>query len=340
MELRKYQQYICDECEFVTVRLRDYNRHMTSSKHLYTLTKKQYKYNCEECEFKTNREYDYIRHNESAKHIEMSKLKIYTCIECSKKYSQYNSYWYHRSKCCPTTEDEQNAFSPFISLDTITQHDIFKQLMAEQNEQMTSKMSELHHIVNDINGKMDDLSSRDNITYNTNNHFNLNLFLNVYCKDAMNLSDFMNSIDIQLHELEYIGKHGYVAGITKIITSRLSAMDICKRPIHCSDLRREVLHIRENNEWIKDIDGEKTRAFIYNVNIINYKSIGKWMIAHPKCEVLDTPEYNQWFSIAKQSVNPGEGKENRNNTIFKNVIKFCHIDKPAFRVLNFTHLDI
>jgi hypothetical protein len=221
-------------------------------------------------------------------------------------------------------------------LDVIAQQDMFKQFMIDQNRQLMTKMQEMN---TQMNEKINELANKETVIYNnnnnnTNNHFNLNLFLNVYCKDAMNLSDFMRSIDVQLHELEYIGQHGYVAGITKIITSRLSAMDICKRPIHCSDLRREVIHIRENNEWIKDIDGEKTRTFVYNVNIINYKSVGKWMIAHPQCEVLDTPEYNQWMEIAKQSVNPGEGKDKRNLTIFKNVIKMCHIDKDAFRILD------
>jgi hypothetical protein len=326
-------------------------------------------YTCDKCDFITDKRYNFIRHINSDRHREMlartdkhnsstlsdkKDKRIYECNICRKEYSIYKSFWSHKQACkdnndnmyCNEVMPNKYKPNPF-SLDVITQHDEFRQFMIDQNKQIMNKMQEMNqHIdgvsenlnmqIDSVSEKMTEIANKKHIIYNTNNtnnHFNLNLFLNVYCKDAMNLSDFMRSIDVQLHELEYMGEHGYVAGITKIITSRLSAMDVCKRPIHCSDLRREIIHIRENNEWIKDIDGEKTRAFVYNVNIINYKSVGKWMLAHPQCEVLDTPQYNQWLEIAKQSVNPGEGKDKRNLSIFKNVIKMCHIDKHAFRMI-------
>lgn len=336
--------YYCNNCMYNTTRLYDYNRHLMSNKHVTVINEKKH-FVCNKCKFATNNRFDYTIHLDTHKHnILCGNSKKYECKTCNKSYTVYKSYWKHKNFC-----ESENGIKPDLqqfSLDVIAQQDIFKELIADQHRQLVEKMSEtfsdvIQERVNErmdiLSDKFDKLSNQKNIIYttnNTNNHFNLNLFLNVYCKDAMNLSDFMRSIDVQLHELEYMGEHGYVAGITRIITSRLSAMDICKRPIHCSDLRREILHIRENNEWIKDIGGEKTQAFIYNVNIINYKSVGKWMIAHPKCEVLDTPEYNQWFSIAKQSVNPGEGKEKRNLSIFKNIIRFCHIDKQSFLALD------
>lgn len=326
--------YSCKLCDYVTFTEEKYMEHC--KKH-----NAPFQHYCKDCNFVANRMYDYKRHLLSHRHNTVVQTqKDYKCDICCKSYTNYKSYWSHKTICSDyntsQTQSCSNDKKNNVSLDVIAQQDMFKQFMIDQNRQLMTKMQEMN---TQMNEKINELANKETVIYNnnnnnTNNHFNLNLFLNVYCKDAMNLSDFMRSIDVQLHELEYIGQHGYVAGITKIITSRLSAMDICKRPIHCSDLRREVIHIRENNEWIKDIDGEKTRTFVYNVNIINYKSVGKWMIAHPQCEVLDTPEYNQWMEIAKQSVNPGEGKDKRNLTIFKNVIKMCHIDKDAFRILD------
>lgn len=355
----KLEKYNCDCCNFNTPNRKDYRRHLGTKKHQTKFEKPDTRY----CNRITFSKVEYKEEVEDKN----NENRIYICDRCNKSYSVYKSYWSHVKLCKlhkphqdvtgntdtdnydennTSSDDEEKddkikelyAVKGVAIFDLFKQNQEFQKLMIQQNKELNEKLRELSEQNKEHSNRIEDIANKEHIVYNTNNHFNLNLFLNVYCKDAMNLSDFLRSIEVQLHELEYMGKHGYVAGITKIITSRLSAMDVCKRPIHCSDLRREVIHIRENNEWIKDIDGEKTRAFVYNVNIINYKSVGKWMIAHPKCEVLDTPEYNQWFSIATQSVNPGEGKENRNNMIFKNILKFCHIDKHAFRMLNIENI--
>jgi hypothetical protein len=195
----------------------------------------------------------------------------------------------------------------------LKQNEEFKQLMAEQYNVMTEQfnvMTERHNENIALQLKNQELNQQliaamkdgnGTVINNTNNnHFNLNFFLNDTCKDAMNITDFLGNLDVQIEEIEYIGNHGYVMGMTKMIMDRLKDMDITKRPIHCTDIKRETMYIKDKDEWSKDTDElTKLRRILNYITMKNYKTVPKWKTAHPECEEVDTHDYNFCYKMMR-----------------------------------------
>jgi len=156
----------------------------------------------------------------------------------------------------------------------IKENQEFKKLMIEQNSQIM-EIAKNSQIINN--------------TTNNNQKFNLNFFLNDTCKDAMSITDFLRNMNVHLDELEYIGNHGYVNGMTKMIMDRLKDMDITKRPIHCTDIKRETMYIKDDAGWSKDTDElTKLRKILSRISMNNYRTVPDWRTAHPDCEVMET----------------------------------------------------
>ena len=140
----------------------------------------------------------------------------------------------------------------------------------------------------------------NNNTTNNNNQFNLNFFLNDTCKDAMNITDFLQNLDVRIDEIEYIGNNGYVDGMTKMIMDRLKGMDITKRPIHCTDIKRETMYIKDKDEWCKDTEElTKLRKILNRISMNNYRTVPAWKSAHPDCEEVDTRDYNFCYKMMR-----------------------------------------
>ena len=261
-------------------------------------------YVCETCEFNTCDKKDYKRHIRTQKHKERyiyvqecNSLSIpeLTTIDIKKPESELIN--------------EKITIDKNILLELIKQSNDFKQIMIEQNAKLI-EIAEKGTTINNTN----------------NNRFNLNFFLNEQCKDAMNINDFINSIEIGFRELEYVGKHGYINGITKIVSDSLNQIGLYKRPIHCTDLKREIIHIRDKDEWKREDEGkEKTKDMIEEVSKKNLRLVGAWQKEHPNYEILDSEEYKEWWNIAKQ-VNSNYDKKSTPK-IIKNIIKFVHIEK-------------
>jgi hypothetical protein len=267
----------------------------------------------------------------------------FSCKNCTKIYKTRQSLWKHKQSCKSTEEMDSIALEEtaetldkineennilidkdlfFIIIknnqDLLKDNQEFKNMMIEQNKQMielsrnTGKNTTNNTIIN---------------TINNNQKFNLNFFLNEQCKDAMNLSDFIDSIDVSLQDLEYVGEHGYVNGITKIIMDNLNQLDLYKRPIHCTDLKREVIHIKDNDKWEKDTeDNEKMRKFIASVGRKNSDLVHPWQLKNPEYEILDSPKYNQWLRLAMRS-NEYSKEQKNHEAILRNIAKKIYIDK-------------
>jgi hypothetical protein len=167
----------------------------------------------------------------------------------------------------------------------------------------------------------------NNNTTNNNTQFNLNFFLNDTCKDAMNITDFIGDMNVNIDELEYIGHHGYVNGMTKMIMDRLKDMDITKRPIHCTDIKRETMYIKDQDEWCKDTDElTKLRKILTRITMNNYRTVPQWKTAHPKCEEMDTRDYNFCYKMMRVILGDVEEEQVRlDNKIIKTMAKglFC-----------------
>jgi hypothetical protein len=344
-------KFHCDFCDYHTSKKTDYDRHLLTAYHekcTKNVQKMRIDFRCEKCDYHTSRKYDYERHlltayHEKYKNNELSR-KLFRCEHCSYETFKKHHYEKHLSsnKHKKNIDIENSNFinkELFYSL--MKDNQDFKNMILKQNE----NTEELHNIIIEQNKQMIELSYKANsiITTNNNNNntinntinnnqkFNLNFFLNEQCKDAMNLSDFIDSIDVSFKDLEYVGEHGYINGITKIIMDNLNQLDIYKRPIHCTDIKREIIHIKNNNIWEKDTeDNEKMKKFIASVGRKNSVLVHPWQLQNPECEILDSPKYNQWLRLAMRS-NEYSKEIKNHEAILRNICKKIYLDKKELQ---------
>jgi hypothetical protein len=215
--------------------------------------------------------------------------KLYVCKKCDKTYKARNSLWYHENKCTtqPTSVEKINeGLLNLICEQTKAMAEIRSQNteLQKQNTELVSKTLELCKPVNNNNTTI-------NQTNNNNQRFNINLFLNEQCKDAINFSDFVKNIQISYEDLENNAQLGFVNGISKIFLDNLKQLDVAERPIHCTDVKRETMYIKDENTWTKQPDDEKLQKAIQTVS---YRSMGK--LAEWKQENPDYKDCNSEFS--------------------------------------------
>ena len=169
-----------------------------------------------------------------------------------------------------------------------------------------------------------------NTTNNTNNNqFNLNVFLNDKCKNALNITEFLESLQLQLQDLEETGRLGHVNGISRIFVNALKNMDETERPIHCTDSKRETLYIKNDDKWTKDDNKEKLKSAIDSVTNKNVEQIPQWQMEHPKCMDMESRENAELTQITLNSLGPGDKEEydKNNDKIARNIIKQVVVDK-------------
>ena len=173
------------------------------------------------------------------------------------------------------------------------------------------------------------MTVNNNTTNNNNQKFNLNFFLNTTCKDAMNMSEFIENIEVNFKDIENIGKNGYVTGMTDMILSRIKELDVTKRPMHCTDLKRETMYIKDNNEWTKDTP-ENTRfhKMIDYVAKRNYAKMPLWRQRNPECLDSDHPKYEFCIKMMRNMLGDvGLEQKRLDNKIIKNLSKHLLVEK-------------
>jgi hypothetical protein len=223
--------------------------------------KSQLFFSCETCDYFTSSEKDFLKHSSTSKHKNRTKLNIleqkipknpelFVCKFCQKSYHARNSLWYHQKKCGQTTFLPEKSSQHNET--TIHKDDLIIQLL-KQNSELIKENADFKNMMIKVieNGT-------HNTTY-TNSHnksFNLNFFLNETCKNAMNITQFVDSIKLQLSDLMDVGELGYVEGISKIIVQNLNNLDETERPIHCTDRKRETFYVKDANQWEKEDDNK------------------------------------------------------------------------------------
>jgi hypothetical protein len=301
------KKYNCDLCHFVCSKKSNYDTHILTRKH----KKRENGNQMETLETQ----------NDLNKMPKMPKMpEVFSCEFCSREYKNKSGLWKHNKKCVNIQEStiEEPKKDNDIVLLLLKENQEFKQLIIEQNKQnseMQKQMLELaQKPTTTINGNN-----------NCNNRFNLNVFLNEKCKDAMNIMDFVDSLKLTLQDLEKTAELGYVKGITNIIMNGLNQLDVCKRPIHCSDLKRETLYIKDNNAWEKENDEKKkiTRA-IRHISIKNAKQVGEWTKENKGYNDSSSKKNDKYLKIVSEA-NGGEPEEI--NKIISNVSSKVTIDK-------------
>jgi hypothetical protein len=294
------------------------------------------KFFCINCDFKCCKESDFNRHNTTRKHIirtnpnailtKKSAEKNFTC-NCGKNYKHMSSLCNHK-KSCNFQEVFPNAIpidmSYNIILEIVKQNQEFKELIFEQNKQLVEQNKKLIELAEQ--GKTINNTTNNN---NTNN-FNLQFFLNETCKDALNLTDFVEQIKLQLSDLDMIGRVGYVEGITKIFLRNLKDIDVCKRPIHCSDLKRETLYIKDKDAWEKENnENVKIKRAIKEVEHKNIKQLPQWREENPSAEDTDTKKHMEYQNILLEAMGGStmENDDKKREKIIRNIAKEVIIDK-------------
>ena len=288
---------------------------------------------CEKCDYGTSKKSSYTDHLDSAKHKKsMISNEIlpeicskFTCQKCSKKYKDNSGLWRHKKKCTNSGEITNE-----LVIKLIKDNKEMKQLIMEQSTTLTNIV---HDVINNrvINTNNTNNTNNHNIITNSNNKaFNLNLYLNETCKEAINMSDFVSSIKMNLDDLEHTGRKGYIEGISSIILKNLNKIEQHLRPLHCSDNKREILYIKDNNEWTKECYNKpiltKAIKVIANENI---KQIKTWREKNPDCTNADSKKNNLYLKIVSNSMNGlTEEEGNKNiNKIISNLAKQTNIDK-------------
>jgi hypothetical protein len=287
--------------------------------------KKSPKFSCDTCHIKTNNKKDFEKHLLTAKHQNLTKVNkskhffpIFpqeendklSCEFCDKKYTSRAGIWKHKKQCK-------------FKFCNITDKEIINALI-NQTEKLTKILE----------------NGTNNTTTNTNSHnttnigknFNLSIYLNETCKDALNISDFVSSIKLNLEDLEHTGRNGYIEGISNIFIRNLNNLEKHLRPLHCSDLKREVLYIKDNNKWEREVDQKpiltKAIKLIANENI---KNISEWKKNYPDCIFSDSNKNNLYLKIVSNSMSGGSKEESEQNytKIIKNIVKESVIDKTS-----------
>jgi hypothetical protein len=250
--------------------------------------------------------------------------KCYEC-ECGNKYKYDSGYYRHKKKCNKYLNPENNMSEAEVALK-----------YQEKLDHLTNVVLNVVNQNNELTKKIVELSSKTTMTNcnNTNNShnktFNLQIFLNEECKDALNIKDFVESIQVQISDLENTGKIGYVEGISKIFINNLEQLNTHERPIHCSDSKREILYIKNDNQWNKD-DEQKTHLTkaIKQIANKNIKQISEWQKLNPEYNDPESKQNDKYMKIVLNSMSGSTPEEQKNNInkIIKNVAKEVVIEK-------------
>ena len=291
------------------------------------------KFYCKCCDFKCCKKSNYDSHLLTLKHKKNDKrmtnddkfvpknAEKFVC-ECGKEYKHRQGLWSHKKKCenaaAEPVESEQPSNNIIVEL--LKQNKEFKDLIIEQNKQIMELAKEKNTIINNTT----------NNSNTNNNQFNLQFFLNEQCKDALNLVDFVNQIKLQLSDLDMIGRVGYVEGMSKIFMRNLHALDVFKRPIHCSDLKRETLYVKDKDAWEKE-NGEniKIKQAIKGIENKNIKQIPIWVKENPTSEDTETKKHMEYQHILLEAMggSTSEDDNKKCDKIIRNIAKEVVIDK-------------
>jgi hypothetical protein len=292
-------KFVCDVCDFKCCKISNYNTHILTNKHKMLTN--------------VDKEND----------IKVFKFKC----ECGKEYNHRQSLSIHKKKCNITIVTDSNAES--------FDKDKLILMLITQNAELIKETSEFKNIMLEQQNMMMDViktgthNTTNNTTTNSHNKaFNLNFFLNETCKDAMNIMDFVDSIKLQLSDLEKVGELGYIEGISNIIVKNLKELDVTQRPVHCTDKKRETMYIKDENKWEKDDEKLKLHKVVRRVTCKNQNLIPKFKELHPDCGKYHSKFSDQYNKIVVESMGgPGDNDFEKEEKIIKNISKQVFIDK-------------
>lgn len=320
--------------------------------------KKVPKFFCEKCNYSTERKSQYERHLLTAKHQNTYKSytntynkvpkssKPFSC-ECGMNYKHRQSLYNHQQICKKIdnnnynndfndaventiNENEEKNSKNFegVSGDTIKEilkqnHEIVDLLVEERkrNNELTNQLIEVSKEAKTVN-------NNNTINNNVNNTFNLQVFLNEQCKDALNIQDFINSIQLSIEDLQETGRLGYVDGMSRIFVKALSNLDETERPIHCTDAKREIMYIKDQDKWEKESKhGNTIQKTLERIQDKNLSLLPEWRDKNPECMNMDSKENEEYIRLSLHTLGDNENPQKQNDKIIKKIMKEVTIDK-------------
>ena len=288
-------------------------------------------YHCEVCNLDTSSLKDYNKHLRTRKHQNRTGLTTFVpkipaqfiCSTCNKCYKARNSLWYHQQKCYQPIKDASNNY--------IVDKDLVMLLIKENSELKNMMMTTQNQMMEVIKTGTHNTTNNNTHTNSHNKTFNLQFFLNETCKNAMNIMDFVDSLKLQLVDLERMGEIGFVNGMSNIIIKNLKSMDVTERPVHCTDQKREVIYVKDAGKWDKEEETKpKLRKAIKHIAHKNAKLIGEFKTKYPDyntCASKISTQYNTMVIEAMGGV--GCVDVNNENKIIKRISKEIMVEKEA-----------
>ena len=295
---------------------------------------------CKKCDYLTDKKSSYDKHLLTSKHMKLTNVntfsnkscskitdtnKIFNCKLCDKEFTSRVGLWKHNKKCeisqFNVIDNDNNLISNNNEINNLTH------LICE----LVKSNTDIHKSVIELckNGTSNNIVNSNNNVNSNNKTFNLQVFLNETCKDAMNISDFVESVKLQVSDLENVGKVGYIEGISNIIIKNLQALEVEKRPVHCTDQKREVMYVKEDNIWEKEDEANKKLRkairLIAHKNICMFKEFRE---KYPDCENYDSKKNSQYNTIVYESMGgKGDNDYEKDTKIIKKIAKQVTIDK-------------
>ena len=295
------EEFICEYCDFQCYKKSNYAIHLTTRKH---------KMNDERMTNDDN--------------FTQENADNFIC-DCGKKYKYRQGLWSHKKKCSQKPEINVNNREPptniltnDIVLALINENKEIQKIFMEERKILMEKITELSKPQNNT---VTNTNSHNN---NSNNNFNLNFFLNEQCKDAVNLVDFIDNLKVTVKDLERTGQLGFVEGISKIFIEGLKELDIYKRPIHCTDLKRETVYVRDQDKWEKENEEKpRLKTAVKKIAVKNIKQLRNWEVENPEFSNVESKKNDEYMVISQNSLGGFNDKEESKyqNTIIKNVLK-------------------
>ncbi len=299
MDTSKNPKYFCKDCNFYTANKKDFNRHKMTAKHKSRVNNKE---------------------------TDTTKNPTTFQCDCGMEYRYKSGLYRHKRNCKKTPKDnlnnanvldvlirqqekhqeESNELKKMLFQQQENHHKQMKlqqEQMMQQQEQLKQQQEEHNKQIQELIPQLQQVTNINNCNNTTNNKFNLNFFLNEQCKDAISIQNFIENLNIGIPELEHMGDVGYVKGMMSIFSNTLGAMDIYKRPLHCTDLKRETLYIKQGDTWKKDTDDKtELKKLIKTVEYKNYKSLRLWEREHPEAFECDTQDNIDYLRISNESL--------------------------------------
>jgi len=301
-----------------------------STKVAEKVAKSSHKYYCDFCQYYTDKKSNYDKHLGTLKHLNSTGstkvaekvaegCKKFVCLHCNANFKERTGLWKHNKIC--NLNFENTTSNEILKEDTLVKY------LMNENKELKNMIIEVCKQIQPLNNSVN--NNNNNTTHSNNKTFNLQFFLNETCKNAMNIKDFVDHVQLDLADLENVGKTGYIEGISNIIIKNLNALEMEKRPIHCADQKREVIYIKDEDKWEKEeANKPKMRKLIRQIAHKNICMFKDFREKYPDCDNSDSRKSDVFNKIVYEAMGgKGDDDDLKEDKIIHKVTKQVCIDK-------------